>query len=57
MITLFGLGWPELLLIIAIILLLFGAGRIKTIIKSLGEGVREFRKAMREIEEVDKEKK
>lgn len=40
-----SLGAPELILIIVIILLLFGAGRATDVFKALGSGIREFRDA------------
>lgn len=40
------IGLPELLVILVIILLLFGAARLPQIAKSLGEGIKEFRKAL-----------
>ncbi len=46
-----GFGWPELLIVAVIILLLFGAGRLTDVGSSLGKGIREFRKAIREEEE------
>lgn len=50
-----GLGPGELLLILAIVLVIFGAGRLADIGGSLGKGIREFRKAVRE-EEAEPEK-
>ena len=44
----FGLGWPELIIILVIVLLIFGGGRLKGLAKGLGESVREFRKASSE---------
>lgn len=41
----FGVGLPELLLIFFVCLLLFGASRLPDIGRSLGEGIREFKKA------------
>ena len=41
----FGLGVPELLIILFIILLIFGGSRLKGLAKGLGESVREFKKA------------
>ncbi len=43
----FNLGAGELILIFLIVLLLFGAGRLAGIGKGLGEGIRNFRSAMR----------
>lgn len=40
-----GLGVGELLIILAIILVIFGAGRLAEVGGALGRGVREFRKA------------
>lgn len=40
----FGLGVPELLIILLILLLLFGASRLPKLSKSLGESAKELRK-------------
>lgn len=40
----FGLGVPELLIILVILLLLFGATRLPKLSKSLGESAKELRK-------------
>ncbi len=37
------LGWPELLLIFIIVILLFGAGRLASVGRGLGEGIANFR--------------
>lgn len=42
----FGLGVPELILILLILLLLFGASRLPKLSRSLGESVRELRKGL-----------
>lgn len=44
------IGFQELLLILAIALIIFGPSKIPEIGKSLGKGIREFRKATREIQ-------
>lgn len=44
------LGLTEILLILAIALLLFGAGRISDIGKGLGEGIRNFKKGLKDDE-------
>ena len=41
----FGLGWPELIIILFILLLIFGGSRLRGLAKGLGESVREFRNA------------
>ncbi len=42
------LGWPELILILAIVLILFGASRLRGLGKAVGESIREFKKASSE---------
>ena len=49
----FGLGIGELLVILVIILVLFGAGKLPEIGDSLGRGIRNFRKAVRTPDEID----
>jgi len=44
----FGLGTPELLLIVLILVLLFGAKKIPLIARSLGQSVSEFRRGMKQ---------
>jgi sec-independent protein translocase protein TatA len=45
-----SLGTPEILLILLVILVLFGAKKIPELMQGLGKGVKEFRKASNEIE-------
>ena len=49
----FGLGLPELLVILVIIMVIFGAGKLPEIGAGLGQGIRNFKKAMRETKEID----
>ncbi len=42
---------PELLIILAIVVLLFGAKKIPELAKGLGSGIKNFKKAMKEDEE------
>jgi sec-independent protein translocase protein TatA len=44
----FGLGIPELLLILLAVLLLFGSAKLPQLGKAMGETIRTFRKALRE---------
>ena len=46
-----NLGTPEILVIGLIILVLFGAKRIPEFMQGLGKGVREFKKAARDIQD------
>lgn len=47
----FGLGSQELILILLVILVLFGARKIPDMMQGLGKGIREFKKASRDIED------
>jgi sec-independent protein translocase protein TatA len=49
-----GIGFKELLIILAIALLIFGAKRLRTIGSDLGGAVKGFKKAMDEGEENEK---
>ena len=46
-------GAPELLIILAIVVVLFGATRIGDIGKGIGRGIREFRREIRDGQEED----
>ncbi|MCU0613210.1 MAG: twin-arginine translocase TatA/TatE family subunit [Candidatus Eisenbacteria bacterium] len=50
------IGMQELLVILLVVLLLFGAKRIPEVMRSLGSGINEFKRGMRDIErDVSKE--
>ena len=44
----FGLGWLEILIILLVILLLFGARRVPDLARSLGRALNEFKKGQTE---------
>ena len=46
----FGLGFPELLIILIIAFFVFGANKLPEIGKDLGKGIRSFKKAISETE-------
>lgn len=48
-----GIGMPELLIILVIILIIFGAGKLPEIGRGLGKGIRNFRKATSGQDEVE----
>ncbi|MEO1655021.1 MAG: twin-arginine translocase TatA/TatE family subunit, partial [Bacteroidota bacterium] len=50
-IFLFGIGSPEILFILFVILLLFGARKIPELARGLGKGIREFKDATREVQD------
>lgn len=47
------LGWPELLLVLAVLLLLFGARKLPDIARSIGKSTSEFKKGMRDGRQED----
>jgi len=51
-----NIGWGEVIIIMIVILLLFGARRIPEVMRSLGQGVREFKKSLNEVtSEIEKQ--
>ena len=52
----FGIGMPELIIILVIILIIFGAGKLPEIGAGLGKGIRNFKKATNEVDEEKTEK-
>ena len=50
-----SLGAPEIIIILFVVLLLFGAKKLPELAKGLGKGIKEFKKASNEVtEEIDK---
>jgi sec-independent protein translocase protein TatA len=49
----FGLGMPELIVIMVIVLIVFGAGKLSEIGGAVGKGIRNFKKSVNEPDEID----
>jgi len=47
----FGLGTQELLIILVLVMIIFGAGKLPQVGSSLGKGLRNFKKGMSDAEE------
>ena len=56
-IVLFALGPMEIILIVAVIILLFGGRKIPELMKGIGQGMKEFKKASKVEEDEDKDTK
>jgi sec-independent protein translocase protein TatA len=48
-----GIGMPELLVILVIVLIVFGATKLPQIGEGLGKGIRNFKKATKDKEEIE----
>ena len=46
----FGIGMPELIIILVIILIIFGAGKLPEIGGGMGKAIRNFKKATKEVD-------
>jgi TatA/E family protein of Tat protein translocase len=44
------IGWPELVILLIVVLIVFGPGKLPDIGNAIGRGVREFRKASNDLE-------
>ncbi|OPX99140.1 MAG: Sec-independent protein translocase protein TatA [Syntrophorhabdus sp. PtaU1.Bin002] len=49
----FGLGMPELIIIMVIVLLIFGAGKLPEIGGAVGKAIKGFKKSVKEPDEID----
>ena len=50
----FGIGMPELIVILVIVLIIFGAAKLPEIGKALGKAIKEFKKAGKEEDDQSK---
>lgn len=48
-----GIGMPELIVILVIVLVIFGAGKLPEIGGAIGKGIKNFKKSMHEKDEID----
>jgi len=51
-----NIGWVEILIIAAVVLVLFGGSQLPKLAKGLGESGKELKKAKKELDEAIKEK-
>ena len=50
-----GIGFPELMIILVIIMIIFGAGKLPEIGSAFGNSIKNFKKSMKEAEEIQEE--
>ncbi|MFW2330929.1 MAG: twin-arginine translocase TatA/TatE family subunit [Nitrospinota bacterium] len=50
----FGLGMPELIIVLLILLIVFGASRLPEIGSGLGRGIKNFRGSIKEVKSITK---
>lgn len=48
----FGLGGNELMIVLVLVLVLFGGSKVPQLMKGMGEGMKEFKKATKDEDEV-----
>jgi len=47
----FGMGWQELIIVLIIVVIIFGVGKLPEIGSALGRGIKNFKKSMNEPSE------
>ncbi len=48
-----GLSWIQILIVVVLVILLFGRGRISSLMSDVARGITSFRKGLREDEQAD----
>ena len=51
------IGWPQIVLIVVVVLILFGGKKLPELMKGLGKGMKEFKDATKELNDDNKEEK
>tara|TARA_B100002052_G_C15606380_1_gene473272 strand:+ start:180 stop:356 length:177 start_codon:yes stop_codon:yes gene_type:complete len=51
------IGWPQIVLIVVIVLILFGGKKLPELMKGLGKGMKEFKDATKELNDENKDQK
>ena len=51
------IGWPQIVLIVVIVLILFGGKKLPELMKGLGKGMKEFKDATKELNNDNKKDK
>ena len=52
-----AIGWPQIVLIAVVVLLIFGGRKIPELMRGLGSGIKEFKDASKDEDNSDSEKK
>ena len=55
--TFLAIGAPQIILVVVVILLLFGGKKIPELMRALGSGIKEFKDASKEDEQLEEKKK
>mgnify|MGYP001269565249 FL=1 len=51
------IGWPQIVLIVVIVLILFGGKKLPELMRGLGKGMKEFKDATKDLNDENKEDK
>ncbi len=54
---LFMIGWPQIVLIVVVVLILFGGKKLPELMKGVGKGMKEFKDATKDLGEDNKDNK